>query len=348
MDRTCPKTEHVIVENSADVHWAVSKVKKIAREIGFDATEQEELVVCAKELAMNMVLHAEGGILSIRVKCELMDWEIEFTAKDNGPGLRSIDEAIADGLSSRGGLGIGLGTLNRFMDSLDLLPVPEGQSGTRIRCTRKLKKRERYAVSGPLDVGVASRPCPGFNLNGDSYVVRIIDNRLMVCVIDGLGHGQFAHKAASAAQKYVEDHVHLEIEALFKGVDRSCRATRGVVMALALIDWERNSISLAGVGNIEVRYRGSNPGFSYVFKRGFLGAGVGRVSISEHVWEANDLLIMHSDGISSKWSLEDDPTISLLSAKQMALALLRNYGRDNDDATILIVKKADGADTTKR
>ncbi len=55
------------------------------------------------------------------------------------------------------------------------------------------------------------------------------------------------------ARQYVESHYDLPLPAIFRGVGRACRATRGVVMALARFDWDQGRLSFASVGNIEVR-----------------------------------------------------------------------------------------------
>ena len=77
--------------------------------------------------------------------------------------------------------------------------------------------------------------------------------RALVGVIDGLGHGQFAHRAAQTARQYVENHFDLPLDQIFRGVGRACRATRGVVMALARFDWGQGRLAFASVGNIAVR-----------------------------------------------------------------------------------------------
>ena len=75
-------------------------------------------------------------------------------------------------------------------------------------------------------------------------------------MIDGLGHGELARRASQTARRYVEHHFDQPLVNIFRGADRACRATRGVVMALARFDMVSRKVTIASVGNIEVRLIG--------------------------------------------------------------------------------------------
>ena len=53
---------------------------------------------------------------------------------------------------------------------------------------------------------MATRPRGFGQVNGDAFVVYQWAESALVGVIDGLGHGQFAHRAAETARRYVETH----------------------------------------------------------------------------------------------------------------------------------------------
>ncbi len=137
------------------------------------------------------------------------------------------------------------------MDELDI--TSRRGNGTHIVCRRWLREHRPSVRPCPLAFGVATRPRRLSQVNGDAFVVSQWAESALVGVIDGLGHGQFAHRAAQTARQYVENHFDLPLDQIFRGVGRACRATRGVVMALARFDWGQERLSFASVGNILVR-----------------------------------------------------------------------------------------------
>lgn len=329
--------KYLAVGKVADAYAAAAAVRVMARDAGFDEMGVEEIVLCAVELATNMALHAGGGVLGMHVVENQGRNGIELYGEDRGPGIPDVEEAIADGSSARKGYGCGLGTLHRLMDRLEVLSPTGPEGGTLVRCSRMTMPDGAPVEGIPLEAGAATRPSPGFKFNGDAFVLKAWGRRLLVGVIDGLGHGQFAHRAALASRRYVETHHDLSLEALFQGVDRACRATRGVVMALALFDWGRSRLSLASVGNVEIEHWGPSE-FSFVPRRGYLGSGMRPVAVSHLEWTPEDVLVIHSDGLHGKWSWEDNPHLAGKSAQEAAVELLNAHARGNDDATVVVVK----------
>jgi hypothetical protein len=154
-----------------------------------------------------------------------------------------------------------------------------------------------------------------------------------------LGHGQFAHRASEAARHYVEQHFDQPLENLFRGVGRACRATRGVVMALVRFDLALGKIVVASVGNVEVQLLGGSKSFNPIVRRGILGAtNAPAPALTEHAWTAASLLIIHSDGIQARWQRETIPDLSHSTPSVLARHLLEQYGRGEDDATVVVAR----------
>ena len=263
----------------SDAYLAAAAVRVMAKDAGFDDAAVSEVVLCAMELATNMALHGGGGVMGMHIVEARGRKGVELFGEDRGPGIKEVQVSLADGESGRGSFGCGLGTVNRLMDSLEILSPTGPDGGTRVRCSRMSRPDQTPAMGCPLDAGVASRPLPGQRVNGDAFVIKAWERKMLVGVIDGLGHGQFASRAALSARSYVETHYDLPLDDLFQGVDRACKATRGVVMTLALFDWGLSKVSLAAVGNVEVRHRGAL-GIFFRLPEGISGqrhAGGGRV-----------------------------------------------------------------------
>jgi serine/threonine protein phosphatase PrpC len=266
---------------------------------------------------------------------------MQIISQDSGPGIADVEEVLTDGFSTAGGLGCGLGTVNRLMDELDIVSEPGTSAGTRIACKRWLRPDVRPGLPAPLAVDAATRPHPGMTANGDAFVIKHWGEDTLVAVIDGLGHGPFAQRAAQTAQQYVESHVDQPLDVIFRGVGRACRATRGVVMALARFDWGGTRLTFASIGNIEARVFGSVEPMDFAIRRGIVGVNAPNPVVTQHRWQPNHVLVLHSDGVTTRWRWEDFRDLKSASASVMARRLLHALAKDDDDATVLVVKGRD-------
>jgi anti-sigma regulatory factor (Ser/Thr protein kinase)/serine/threonine protein phosphatase PrpC len=336
----------VVISCSADEGHARRAARTIATGVGFDEKAIEEIVIVASELASNLTRHARGGNLLFTQIAQQDRDGVQIESQDMGPGIGDVNQALADGFSTVGSLGYGLGTVNRLMDDLEIQSKRGPKAGTYIVCRRWLRKNRTRLVRCPLSFGAATRSHPAMNENGDAFVIEKASQCAVVGVIDGLGHGQFAHRAAQAARHYVDSHFEEPLVAVFRGTGRACRGTRGVVMALARFDWEPDAasrqasirLSVASIGNIETRVVGSLRPMHFQIRRGIVGVNAPEPWITEHEWGPGLLLVMHSDGLSSHWRLSDFPEIAQAAAPSIAGQLLKRLAKDNDDATVIVVK----------
>ena len=111
-------------------------------------------------------------------------------------------------------------------------------------------------------------------------------------------------------------------------------------MALARFDLASRKLTIANVGNVEVRLIGSTERFSPIVRRGIIGMNAPRPVCSEHPWAASDLLIMHSDGLRGHWKWDDFSNLSHYEPATIASRLLAALGKMEDDATIIVAKRA--------
>jgi serine/threonine protein phosphatase PrpC len=287
------------------------------------------------ELASNLIKHASGGELRLEPIEGAGRTGLRVESLDHGPGIADFELAARDGYSSVGSLGAGLGAVNRLMDDLEYQPQPGG--GSRIVCSRWLR-REPRTLESRVEIGVASRAYRYAIENGDAFIIREWGNKALVGVIDGLGHGPFAHRAAQVARQYIDQHYDLPLEALFRGVGRACQATRGIVMALALFDHSRKTFTHASIGNIELRAYGSATPIRVIANRGVVGQQAPVPRVEEHAWTDGMMLVMHSDGLHAHWKWSDFADVLYERPSHVAQRLLSALGRDNDDATVLVVR----------
>lgn len=333
------------VAEPGDASHARERVRQMGHGIGFQPRAVEELVLVVSELSSNLVRHGGGGELVLSPHLDQSGPGITIEARDGGPGIKNIDEAMADGFSTGGSLGYGLGTVNRLMDEVEVISPAANNRGTVVTCCRRVPCQDVRPGPLPLEVGVAARPYPGEKVSGDAYFVKSWGTRLLVAVMDGLGHGKHAHQAGAKAREYVERHFESPLEALFQGTSHNCRGTRGVVMAVVRIDWARKEMEHASIGNVETRLFGVSDPPGMISRRGILGGKYPALRTTSRPWQSGMVLVLHTDGVTSFKETEEDLCQRelmqcSLPAQEVAWQLLRRRGKNSDDATVVVVKDA--------
>jgi anti-sigma regulatory factor (Ser/Thr protein kinase) len=331
----------IAVVHGSDVNEARQRAQAMALAIGLDETASAEVALAVSELGANLLRYTKGGTLTLTPLVDGQRVGMQVISQDRGPGIADVEQALMDGFSTAGGLGYGLGTVNRLMDELDIVSAPGTSGGTRIACKRWLRADVCCAMPGPLAFGAASRAHPRMTENGDAFVIKGWDESALVAVIDGLGHGPFAQRAAQTARQYVERHGDQPLDVIFRGVGRACCATRGVVMALARFEGGGTQLTFASIGNIEVRVFGSIEPMNFAVRRGIVGVNAPNPVVTQHRWQPKHILVLHSDGLTTRWRWEDFPDLRHASASVMARRLLQALAKDDDDATVLVVKGRD-------
>jgi anti-sigma regulatory factor (Ser/Thr protein kinase) len=326
----------VDVRHETSVGKARRAAATMAAAIGFVPQACDEITLATTELATNLIKHAGGGILTFTTLAKDGRVGLQIQSCDTGRGIDDIEQAIGDRYSTSGSRGTGLGAVNRLMDEFDI--ASKRGRGTDIVCRKWRREYAPSIKSCPLGFGVATRPRTFGQVNGDTFVVYQWSESALVGVIDGLGHGQFAHRAAETARQYVESHFDLPLDQIIRGTCRACRATRGVVMALARFDWGLGTMSFASVGNILVRVFPRSEPFHFVVRRGVIGLNAPKAIVTEHAWPLDHVLVLHSDGVSSHWSWQDLPGWEDRSADSMAQDLLHSAAKGDDDATVIVVR----------
>src|SRR5689334_17018978 len=99
--------------------------------------------------------------------------------------------------------------------------------------------------------GCTCVPMPGQHSSGDVGVVVEFPGGALVAVIDGLGHGDEACKAARAAERVLVAEPQASVSELVQRCHHQLRGTRGAVMSVASFDGRRDTMSWLGVGNVE-------------------------------------------------------------------------------------------------
>lgn len=120
----------VEVNAESDVAYAVFQAHDLTASAGFRKTDQFMVATSVSELARNIALHAGSGVITLRTITEKGRMGVEVVTEDEGPGINDINQALTEGYSTIGTLGLGLPGVKRLMD--DFLFDAGCVSGTRI------------------------------------------------------------------------------------------------------------------------------------------------------------------------------------------------------------------------
>jgi serine/threonine-protein kinase RsbT len=108
------------INSEADVIAARQQGRALAEQIGFSSIEQTLIATAISEVARNILIYAKCGEIVFRLTRESADRGIVIVARDEGPGIPNIAQAMQDGYSTGKGLGLGLPGAKRLMDEFEI------------------------------------------------------------------------------------------------------------------------------------------------------------------------------------------------------------------------------------
>ena len=319
----------------------IAEVRRAAALLGQTMGLSPELIAQAalvtSELCTNILKYAERGEIWLSsLTANGSAYGLDIVALDRGPGIANFDAAVKDGYSTGGSLGIGLGTMRRAAALFDVYTAPGLGTAVMLRLHEK-------RVEPPADDGfiVASRMTAirGEDVSGDGWTSLRLDDGLAVAVVDGLGHGPKAAEAAHAAiAAFHRIDCTLGPAQAIEAAHQALRSTRGAVMAVACIDARAQTLRFAGLGNISAVVHGPRDSARLVSTDGTVGYGARKARDSSVAWAPRSTLIMNSDGLSSRWNLSQHPGLLACHPVLIAAVLHRDFARNTDDATVVVVQ----------
>lgn len=128
------RTEVLPLRSSTDLVALRQAVRAMLQELGFGLVDQTKLVTAASELARNVVDYAGTGTARLQALNEGVRRGVRVVFEDQGPGIADVEQAMRDGYSTGGGLGLGLGGARRLSNEFEIESKPG--HGTRVTITR--------------------------------------------------------------------------------------------------------------------------------------------------------------------------------------------------------------------
>jgi anti-sigma regulatory factor (Ser/Thr protein kinase) len=322
----------VAVTDSTSVGEVRRTALLLAQRLNFDETRSGEFALLATEVSRNVLVHGGGGeVVLTGIKQQDVS-TARILAMDKGPGIANMAHAMMDGYSTAGTMGGGMGAMKRIASKLDVF---SGREGTIV-----LLQIGPAPSTEQLQVAGLAVPYPGERVCGDAWSFHNTPERMVSMVVDGLGHGWEASEAAQEAVAIFRKRIESGPGQILSYVHEALKKTRGAVAAIAEIRPREGTLVYAGVGNIAAVVLSRGASRSLVSHNGTLGVATSRIQEFKSEWPSDGVLVVHSDGLQSRWDLS--PYAGLLARHPAVIggALLRDFRRQRDDASVVVVKAA--------
>jgi anti-sigma regulatory factor (Ser/Thr protein kinase) len=323
-----------LVEDASAVAACRSAATALAGRLQFPSARTDQLALAVTEAASNLYKHAREGSLLLCVNRDAAAPGIELVTIDSGPGLPDVSAAMRDGHSTAGTLGIGLGAIRRLADFSDLYSMPG--HGTAL-IARFWPESGRAAIPRPqIRCAGLIRPITGEFECGDAFGAVQTDDTVTAIMADGLGHGPLAAAASAVAVAAVLDEPAGEPAVLLERAHRRMSGTRGG--AVGIVQVVKDVALFAGLGNVAASILSEGRRKSMLSVPGIAGHQARSIRQFEYEVPPGAAIILHSDGISSRWEVAAVPGVDARDPLLIAAVLLAEAGIHRDDAGVLVLK----------
>ncbi|BDI28388.1 TorS-related protein [Capsulimonas corticalis] len=313
------------------------RVASLTHSLGFNEETRGRVALIVTELATNILKHAQTGEIVFRELREGDAAGIEILSLDRGPGISNVAQSLADGYSTAGTPGNGLGAVVRLSSTFDIYT----QSGAGTAILSRIWDRPTSFVQpgAPLEIGVVCVPKPGETECGDAWSSSQSPQRCSLFVADGLGHGPVAAEASREAVRVFDAVAETsDSKRIIEAAHLALRSTRGSVVAVGQIAPEDGILRYVGVGNISSTLLTPEGTRSLVSHNGTVGQTMRTLNEFTYPWPRTALLVMASDGLQSQWTLDKYPGLASRHPSLIAGVLYRDFNRRRDDVTVLVAR----------
>ncbi|WP_245219514.1 ATP-binding protein [Pseudomonas parafulva] len=322
-------TQLIVIDDPSHVGHARRQVRELAQRHALAEADGERAALLATELASNIIKHAERGALHLRAWPHAEGAMLELLAIDRAQGFDRA-ACLTDGFSTSGTQGIGLGAIERLADTFDLY---SDARGTALLARVHGPRQDRR----DLRIGVCQHTLPGETVCGDGWYVAKQEGHLSVLMIDGLGHGEHARTAADAGETAFAQAPYDAPARVVERLHGAMGATRGGAVAVIQHDAALERLTFAGIGNIGGVLLGRERARGLASMPGIVGGQYRKVQVFDYPQVNDNLLILYSDGLQSRWDLKDYPGLAYRHPALVAAVLHRDFCRGRDDVTIMVI-----------
>jgi len=124
----------VRITTDSDIVAARDEGRRVAATLNFSSSDLTVIATAISEVARNILSYAGSGDIELSRLERNGRWGIAIVARDNGPGIADVRQALEDGYSTSGSLGLGLPGVRRLMDDFEIQSAPG--TGTVVTCRK--------------------------------------------------------------------------------------------------------------------------------------------------------------------------------------------------------------------
>jgi len=187
-----------------------------------------------------------------------------------------------------------------------------------------------------LDYSIITRPLNNDTDSGDWGMVRQEGDSVFIAIIDVLGHGASAQTLADVCKTFWEEHFRKKPGPFLSALHKHIKGSRGCVAAFCHLNVSSGVLTYTNTGNTVLRRVGekNERGIS---QPGTIGYQI-RTPLEKTMTLADgDLLILHTDGISSSMGIENLSPMPE-DTQTVATYIMEQYGKEQDDALCIVLK----------
>lgn len=184
-----------------------------------------------------------------------------------------------------------------------------------------------------------TRPMSGESVCGDACAQRTTGGVTSLLLADGLGHGELAAVASrEAARAFTAESRDERPARTLERLNGIVRSTRGAAMAVARLDPAAATLTFAGVGNVAGWIDDGDRRHALVSSPGIVGSHTKAIREVESRLPPGAIVVLHSDGLTSKWDLAAYPGLRTRDPRVIAATLIRDAGIRHDDASVMVAR----------
>jgi hypothetical protein len=173
---------------------------------------------------------------------------------------------------------------------------------------------------------------------GDDWAAGLADDATVLFLADGLGHGAAAADASREAVRLFRKYQDHPVEALLAQIHQGLRATRGAAIAVARVQPAAGQVVFGGIGNIAGTVISGASVKKTVSQNGTAGHVARRFTQFTYPHGDDLTVILHSDGLTTSWSLDGYPGLTQRDPALIAGVLYRDFQRGTDDSSVLVAR----------
>jgi anti-sigma regulatory factor (Ser/Thr protein kinase) len=323
------------VRDTSEVGEVRRAAAGLARRSGLAEEVVGRIALVATEMATNLLKHGGGGVVAMDRFADADGSGLELLALDKGTGMVDVMRCLADGYSTAGSPGTGLGAVTRNSDRYAIYSRP----GLGTALMARFLDSKRASVRGP-ELGAVIDAYPGETVCGDRWVAGDARSGITLLLVDGSGHGPMAAHAAEIATRTFADNIDKECVPLVETIHRALAPTRGAALAVARVEAGAHVVRFVGVGNIGAVLSTGGETRRMASYNGTVGHVAPRIREFTYPFTSRPLVILHSDGLSARWEIDAYPGLAASHPSLVAAVLFRDHRRGRDDAAVVAMRVA--------